>query len=124
MKKLFLVGNWKSNKTMSEAHLFMTRFLNREFISWLHTVDKQIETKKRIVICPPFTLLYDMAHLLERHDIKMYLGAQNVSAFDEGAHTSEESARGIAEFAQYVIIGHSESRKELAETDEILSETS
>ena len=120
MKKLFLVGNWKSNKTQSETHIFMTEFLSHDFISWLHTTDRQSELQKKIILCPPFTLLSEVAHTLEGYNLPIRLGAQNVSAFAEGAHTGEVSAREVSEFAQYVIIGHSESRKALSETDAIL----
>lgn len=122
MKKLFLVANWKSNKTLSEAHSFLISFLNAEFVKWLHT-NSQHETKKQIILCPSFTLLPDLAHLLSEYPtLPIKLGAQNISAFDTGAHTGEEAAVQVAEFAQYVILGHSERRQEQGETDEIIAQ--
>jgi triosephosphate isomerase len=49
------------------------------------------------------------------------LGAQDVSAFGDGAYTGEVSARQIKELADWVIIGHSERRKYFSETDELLA---
>ncbi len=122
MKKLFLVANWKSNKTLSEAHIWMQDFLSQGFASYMHVVAKHEPTDKRIVICPPFTLLSSMHDLVESSPLSLpiKLGAQNVSPFDEGAHTGEEPARILHEFVSYVLIGHSERRKQFHETDELL----
>lgn len=122
MKKIFLVANWKSHKTLSEAHLWMQEFLSHDFASYLHVVSGHEPTDKRIIICPPFTLLSSMHDLVSSSPLSLPLkiGAQNVSPFDEGAHTGEEPARILHEFAQYVLIGHSERRKQFNETDEIL----
>lgn len=49
------------------------------------------------------------------------VGAQDVSPFAEGAYTGEVSAQQVREFATYVIIGHSERRKDFGETEEIIS---
>jgi triosephosphate isomerase (TIM) len=46
----------------------------------------------------------------------------DISPFDEGAYTGEINGNQIREFADYVIIGHSERRKNFAETDEMLSQ--
>ncbi|CAN5159944.1 triose-phosphate isomerase [soil metagenome] len=123
MKKLFLVANWKSNKTQSEAQSFMIKLLNQDFITWLHS-SSQRDTTREIVICPPHILLPEISRMLHEQNIKMpiSLGAQDVSPFGEGAHTGEITAVQIAEFAKYVIIGHSERRQEFGETDAVISE--
>lgn len=101
MKKLFIAGNWKSNKTSEEAR------------SWAEQV-RILESDATIVVCVPFTLL----PLMKSDAFK--LAAQDISPFPEGAYTGEVSARQIKEFADWVIIGHSERRKYFGETDEIL----
>lgn len=64
-----------------------------------------------VVICPPFVYL----PLLKG----MTLGSQNISAESKGAFTSQISAAQLKDLGvEYVIIGHSESRKYLHETDE------
>lgn len=100
MKNILIVGNWKSNKTQEEAKDWLTKF---------HA------TQTNIVLCVPFTLLSVMK------GGPFMLGAQDVSPFGEGAYTGEVSARGIKEFADWVIIGHSERRKYFSETDELLA---
>ncbi len=117
MKHLYIVANWKANKTSSEAHAWLIQFLNKDLISYLH---QSSHLKKTVIICPPFTLLSELSLLFSQYDLPLFLGAQNVSHFPEGPHTGEESAVQLAEFAKYVIIGHSERREEFLETDELL----
>jgi len=120
MKKLFIIANWKSNKTTDEA------------TAWLHGISNfpasqrgeqfPISNEKEIIVCPPFTLLPLLKSYLLNHKSNIKVGAQNVSLFDEGSYTGEESANQIKEFAEFVIIGHSERRKNFSETDEMLSQ--
>ena len=107
MKKLLIVGNWKSNKGIAEAH------------DWLEKCKVKWESAT-VVLCVPFTLLYPLKQEIDRLQIPLALGAQDVSPFPDGAYTGEVSARQIKEFADWVIIGHSERRKYFSETDEIL----
>ena len=103
MKKLFIVGNWKSNKTESEASDWLQGFKIQDLGF----------KNKEIIICPPFTLLSIL-----KTSIK--LGAQDISPFDEGAYTGEINGKQIKEFADYVIIGHSERRKNFGEDESII----
>lgn len=124
MKKLFLVANWKSNKTVNEAHSFMISFLNHDFITWMHSQNTDVNSSKQIVICPSFTLLAELDKLIKQNapSFSLSLGAQNISPFDKGPYTGEESATQIAEFAKYVILGHSERRLNFGETDQQVEE--
>ncbi len=118
MKKLFLVANWKEHKSSLEVHQFMISFLRAELIQYMVGQKDQ----KKIIICPPTVLLSQMSSLIREYNpkINIELGAQDISQFDEGAHTGEDSARQLSEFVKYAIVGHSERRKEFFETDEIL----
>lgn len=107
MKKLFVVANWKSNKTTIEAE------------NWLQVVQN---SEKEVVICPPFTLLSLVSSEVRTKQLRVKIGAQDISSFGEGAYTGEINGKQIKEFADYVIIGHSERRKNFGETDEILFE--
>lgn len=114
MKQLFIAGNWKSNKTTSEANEWLQSFKTQ--ISQLS--DKvQLFT---IVLCAPTTLLAMLKQKILADKLPMELGAQNISPFPDGAYTGEVSARMIKDFADWVIIGHSERRKYFGETDEML----
>lgn len=109
MAKRFIVANWKSNKLQSEA------------IDWLNYLENFLsEDDKVVVVCPPFTLLSTLKNVTEEKNIPLLLGAQDVSPFETGAYTGEVAATQIKEFADYVIIGHSERRQNFAETDDML----
>lgn len=113
MKTVFIVGNWKSNKTLEEAKI------------WLEDFDKNVLSlpiveNQKIIICAPFTLLGYLKEEISTRKLPFALGAENVSAYPPGAYTGEVNARQVREFADWVIIGHSERRIKLGETDELL----
>lgn len=105
MKSIFIVANWKSNKTVAEAEIWLESF-------------KPPVTDRTVIICAPFTLL----HLLHERKSGFELGAQDVSPFGEGAFTGAINARQLKELVSWVLIGHSERRKYFGETDETLAQ--
>jgi len=109
MRTPIVAGNWKMNKTVEEARSLVFS-MNRK----LHEV-KGVEK----VLCPPFPALLAVSALLQGTDIG--LGAQNMHWEDKGAFTGEVAANMIAEFCQYVILGHSERRAYFGETDETVN---
>lgn len=111
MKPLFIVSNLKSHKTEEEA---------KPWLEELAEIKNFDLINKKIIVCPPFTLLPFFNSFIEKNNLPIDLGAQNVSQFDEGAYTGEENAKQIKEFADYVLIGHSERRNNFNETDDIL----
>ena len=115
MKKLFIVANLKSYETETEAKKWLEVFKNVKDLN-------EDLSQKEVIICPPFTLLELFKDFFLKNDIKVSLGAQDLSPFDEGAYTGEINAKQIKDFAQYVLIGHSERRKNFNETDNMLSD--
>ncbi|OGH41833.1 MAG: hypothetical protein A3H79_02830 [Candidatus Levybacteria bacterium RIFCSPLOWO2_02_FULL_36_8b] len=111
MKKTFILSNWKSNKTVLQTEEWVRDFVNSSY---------NLEKNKKIIVCPPFTSLYRLKLLAQENNLNIKLGAGNVSPFDQGAYTGEINAKQIKELADYVIIGHSERRKNFLESDEIL----
>jgi len=109
MRTPFVAGNWKMHKTVEEARLLVADMLDG--LQAVQGVEK--------VLCPPFTALLPVAAMLAGTDIG--LGAQNMHWEEEGAFTGEISPRMVAEFAQFVILGHSERRAYFGETDETVN---
>ena len=105
MRKPFVAGNWKMNKTASEALALV-----KEMLPGLEA-EKNVER----VICPPATCLFPVSTLLSESGIG--LGTQNMHWEEKGAYTGELSADMVKEFCEYVILGHSERREYFAETD-------
>ncbi len=111
MRKKIVAANWKMNMTQAEAAAFVETFLRE--------IGDSAEVE--IVIIPPFTALGKVSELL--HDVQnVKLGAQNMYWEKGGAFTGEISAAMLRElFVRYVVLGHSERRQLLGETDEIVN---
>jgi triosephosphate isomerase len=105
-RKKLIAGNWKMNKTASDAVS-----LCQEIVT---AVGKQNDVD--VVVCPPFTGLESAARALDGSQVK--LGAQNMHPEPSGAFTGEISAPMLrALFVTHVILGHSERRTLLGEDD-------
>ncbi|HXD10704.1 MAG TPA: triose-phosphate isomerase [Anaerolineales bacterium] len=109
MRKPFVAGNWKMNKTVAEA---------RDLVAKLSTPLREIENVEK-VLCPPFTAITAIGDMLAGTNIG--LGAQNLHWEEKGAFTGEIASNMVKEFCNYVIIGHSERRAYFGETDETVN---
>lgn len=112
MKKLFIIANWKSNLSTLKVQEWADRFKNNDLRF----------TNKEIIICPPFLFLPFIKSYISNHNLPIKLGAQDISKFDEGAYTGEVNGKQIREFADYVIIGHSERRQNFSENEEVVNQ--
>ena len=111
MKQLLIVGNWKSNKTEDELFEWINSFSQNDSSQFLD---------KKVVICPPFTLLSKLKTLITENKLSLEIAGQDISEFEGGPFTGEISAKQVKEFGNYTIVGHSERRKNFNETEEIL----
>lgn len=105
MRIPILAGNWKMNKTAAEA-VDLVKAMKEELLA-VHGVER--------VICPPFLAVPEISRLLAGTELKV--GAQDLYWEKAGAYTGEVAPNMVAEFCQYVIIGHSERREHFNESD-------
>lgn len=109
MEKVLYIANWKSNKSKSEGTLFF-----EELGRLIGSIDL---SRQEIIIAPPFTFISDARKIVDQQKLPIKLSGQNVSSYPSGAYTGEINAGQLREYAEYVIIGHSERRKYLHESD-------
>ncbi|MGI8435608.1 MAG: triose-phosphate isomerase [Chthoniobacterales bacterium] len=110
-RKKIVAANWKMNTTQAEAASFVETF-RRELGDF---------SEAEIVLVPPFTALAKVREMIDGTD-QIKLGAQNMYWEKSGAFTGEISAALLRDlFVRYVVLGHSERRQLLGETDETVN---
>ena len=109
MRKPIIIGNWKMNKTAEQATLLVADLL------------PELQKVKNVdyVVCPPFTALMVVSQMVNNTGIGV--GAQDMYWESVGAFTGEVAPQMVKEFCQYVILGHSERRTLLGETDDMVN---
>ncbi len=110
MRKAVIAGNWKMNTNLKEA---------TSLVQNLNEVAKN-NNRINMIVAPPFVHLEPLSKIIKENNFK--LAAQNMFWEDKGAFTGEISPLMLIEYkCEYVIIGHSERRQILLETDEMIN---
>lgn len=111
MRKKFVAGNWKMNKTVAGSITLASELARK--------IGSQ-EPPCLVAIAPTFIALDSVREIVKKAPIK--LAAQNCHYEDDGAYTGEISASMLkAVGCDYVILGHSERRQYFGETDAIVN---
>ncbi len=111
MKNIWIIANWKSNKTIAEG------------LDWVSKVGPNIPKKEnlKVVICPTFSSLSEIKKIIQVNGFPIMLGAQDLSPYPIGAYTGAESAFLLKDLIDLSILGHSERRKNFSEDDEMIA---
>ena len=103
----WVIGNWKMNGDV------------RSNAALLHDI-ASISGTAKMAVCVPYPYLAQAQAALK--DSSVVLGAQDLSPFEKGAFTGEVSANMLKDFGvALVLVGHSERRSLLGETDELVA---
>ena len=114
--KPLVIGNWKMNLDFVEAvHLGQQIGVMLKNKPAEHT---------EVVIVPPFVDIRSVASIVDSERIAVTVGAQHVSAHDNGAHTGEVSTSMLKRLnVEWVLVGHSERRAMYAMDDAVVAAT-
>ena len=108
-RRRIIAGNWKMNKTPSEAV---------ELVKTLLPIVKNDDVD--VVFCVPAIDIIPVAEAVKGSNVEV--GAENLYFEESGAYTGEIAANMLTDAGvKYVIIGHSERREYFAETDETVN---
>jgi len=102
------MGNWKMHGTLAD---------NAKLLEGVRLASGETE----FAVCVPFPYLAQAASELKGSAVTW--GAQDVSAYAQGAYTGEVSAAMLRDFGcKWVLVGHSERRSMHAESDQLVAD--
>ena len=109
MRRKIIAGNWKMNKTTSEA------------LELIETLKPLVATEDAdVVFCTPAVSLMAAVEATKGSNIE--IGAQNMYFEESGAYTGEIAPNMLTEIGvKYVVLGHSERREYFGETDQTVN---
>ncbi len=107
MRPVIITANWKMNTTPAEAGPLARSIADATDVAGVTRV-----------ICPPYVALAQVNEALQGSGVAV--GAQNVHSESNGAYTGEVSAGMLNGLVTWVIVGHSERRRDQGETDALI----
>lgn len=113
----YFIANWKAHKTLDES------------IQWIETFKKNIapisdlllNNEIKIIICPSTPFIFQVKQQIGEIQ-GVSIGLQDISQFPTGSFTGEVPAGILNRSIEYTLIGHSERRTLLGETDTVIIE--
>lgn len=110
MRNYLIAGNWKMNKTPSEAAA-----LAKEILPVVKDADY------RVMVAPSFVCIPAVVEAVKGSNI--IVAAQNMAGSESGAFTGETSVLMLKDLGvEMVLLGHSERRHIYGETNEMINE--
>ena len=111
VRQKFVAGNWKMHTTAAGARRLANAIVD----------GVGMEDRVSVAVCPPFPYLALVGEILEGSLVA--LGAQNLFPEKQGAFTGEVSPTMLLDLGcKYVILGHSERRQKLGESDAFINQ--
>lgn len=111
---IFVIGNWKMQLSETESES-----LAKEVVR-LWGAEGAVRPSVAVVICPSHMAIEETAKIVRGTPVA--LGGQDSFWEDKGAYTGEISPKTLREFGcEYCLVGHSERRQHLGETDEMVN---
>lgn len=111
MRTLFIAGNWKLNPAGADAAADLAEKVKAGVGQ---------ETRVHVAVCPPSVFLHRVDTVLDGSPVT--LGAQNMHWEAKGAYTGELAGAMLLDTGcTHVILGHSERRHGMGETDAMVN---
>lgn len=109
-KRVLVAGNWKANGSLQTTSALVSQVLNKV----------QVDTEEvEVVVAPALPHIDSVLTTLRK---SFQVAAQTCSQYHSGAYTGEVPAEMLSEMGvKWVILGHSERRQLVGETDEIVA---
>lgn len=109
MQKPLIIANWKMNPGTARAAIDLATGVSQQIS----------KSKAQVVICAPYVYLPQLYSLNLKNIV---LGAQDAFWAEQGAYTGEISPKMLKNLGvKYVILGHSERKRYLSETPEMIN---
>ena len=109
-----MAGNWKMNLNHLEAIALVQKLA-------FSLNDKDLDAVE-VAVLPPYTDIRSVQTLIDGDKYRLAYGAQDVSAYENGAYTGDISASMLAKLGcTYVVIGHSERRQHHGEDEGLIN---
>jgi triosephosphate isomerase len=111
-RRSLIAGNWKMNGLRADGLALAATLARRAIAAAPLAAD--------LLVCPPATLIREVAAVLDGSGVAV--GGQDCHAAVTGPHTGDVSAPMLADAgARYVIVGHSERRRDHGESDALVA---